>query len=626
MTDQQTTHTFQAEIRQLLNILAHSLYTEREIFLRELVSNASDALNRLQFEMLTNRDVLDPDAELAIHVEADEDAGTLKITDSGIGMTHDELIENLGVIAHSGVQGFLEQVKQANADGGPNAADIIGQFGVGFYAVFMVADKVTVTSRSYRPDAEAFRWISEGGDTFVVEPADKDTRGTEILLDVKEDAKEFLSEWRLREVVRRHSDYVAYPIYMGDDTINQQQAIWRRSPREVEEEEYKKFYQQLTLDMLDPLATVHMAADAPLQFYALLFVPTSAEPGLLNPRKEPGLKLYARKVLIQEYCTDLLPEYLSFVQGVVDSEDIPLNVSRESFQANRQMARLKNTVTRKVTSELTQIAADDSERYARIWGAFGRFIKQGVATTPGDKDDLVPLLRFRTNRSDVEDISLANYVGRMAKKQKEIYYVLGDDPVSVARSPHLDPFRRRGIEVLYFTDPLDTFMVMTLQVYEGFKLRNIDDAGLDLEDVGDAPADDEATGEALEDTAFETLKARFESVLGERVMEVRESHVLTGSPARLVSPEDATDRDMQRVQRILGREYEVPKKIMEINLRHPLLHNLAGMLGSAPDAPTIDHVIEQLYESALLVDGLHPDPAGMVDRIQALMEAATARD
>ncbi len=629
MADQgRSTHTFQAEIRQLLHILAHSLYTEQEIFLRELLSNASDALNRIQFEQLTNRDVLDPDAELAIWLETDEDAGTLTVRDTGIGMTREELIENLGVIAHSGVQGFLQQVEESGS--GVTADDIIGQFGVGFYSVFMAADRVTVTSRSYRPDAEAYRWISEGGDAFTLAPAEKAERGTEIALKLKDDAREFLTEWKLREVVRRHSNYIAYPIYLlkseeedaPPETLNEQTALWRRPARELEEEDYNDFYKQLTLNFEPPLARVHVAADAPLQFYALLFVPASGERNILSARTEPGLKLYTRKVLIQEYCTDLLPEYLGFVQGVVDSEDLPLNVSRESFQANRQIARLRATLTGKLLGELKDIAAEDPERYAKIWEAFGAFFKQGIATTPADKQDLVPLLRFRSTTAGGELTSLASYSGRMARKQREIYYVMGDDPASAARSPHLDPFRQRGIEVLYLTDPLDSFLVTALREYEGFPLRNIDDANLDISEVGDLDEDEAETGEAMPAEAFEALKGRFEKALGERVLEVRESRVLTGSPARLVSPEDS---NMQRVYRMLEKDYEVPKKIMEINPRHPLLHNLDTMLQATPGDPLIDKVIEQLYENALLVDGLHPDPASMAERIQALMEAATAK-
>ncbi|MBN1286032.1 MAG: molecular chaperone HtpG [Anaerolineae bacterium] len=632
------TRAFEAEIRQLLNILAHSLYTEREIFLRELISNASDALNRIQFEMLTDRDVLDPNAELAIRLSVDEDAGTLTVSDTGIGMTRDELVENLGVIAHSGVQGFLKRVKESG--GGPGAGDIIGQFGVGFYSAFMVADEVTVVSRSYKPDAPAHRWTSSGGDTFTIAPAEKNTRGTEVTLKLKDDAKEFLQEWKLREVVRKHSDYVAYPVYIKrettgeddtvtveDDRLNQQTALWRQPANELTDEDYDNFYRQLTLDFEPPLLRIHMSADAPLQFYAVLFVPAAAERNIFSARREPGLKLYARKVLIQEYCTDLLPEYLNFVHGVVDSEDLPLNVSRESFQANRQIARLKNTLTHKILSELKQLATDDPEKYAKVWAAFGRHLKQGVATAPEDKDRIVPLLRFHSSKSEGKqpDVSLATYAGRLAKGQDEIYYVLGDDPASVSHSPHLDPFRQRGIEVLYFTDPLDSFMATSLQSYEGYKLRNIDDAGLDIGDMGEPGEETQAeTREALPEKAFDKLKRRFVDVLGERVLEVRESRVLTGSAARLVAPENAPDRNMQRVFRFLEREYEIPKRIMEINRRHPLIHNLAAQITSAPDAPVINQVIEQLYESALLVDGLHPDPASMVTRIQALMEAATA--
>ena len=345
---------FRAEIRQLLHILVHSLYTDREIFLRELISNASDALNRLQFELLTNRDVLDPEAELAIRLSGDPKERTLTIRDTGMGMTREELVENLGTIAHSGAVAFLESLEE-----GQKVADLIGQFGVGFYSVFMVAEEVRVTSRSYRPEAAAWTWVSSGGETYTLEPAEKTDRGTTIQVKLKEDAQEFAEIYRLQEVVHKHSDFVSFPIYVGDNAqaVNRQTALWREAAAKIADEAADDFYKQLTLDFEKPLARIHLNTDAPTQIYALLFIPAKADRGIFSLRKDHGLKLYSRKILIQDYCKDLLPHYGRFVQGVVESEDLPLNVSRETVQASRVMERIKTALTHKVIDTLKDLAA-----------------------------------------------------------------------------------------------------------------------------------------------------------------------------------------------------------------------------------------------------------------------------
>lgn len=617
------TYTFQAEIQQLLNILVHSLYTDREIFLRELISNASDALNRFQFEHLTNPDVLDPDAELAIRISADKDAGVLVIEDTGIGMNRDELIENLGTIAQSGAANFLKRLQEQNGQG-VSATDLIGQFGVGFYSVFMVADKVTVTSRSYRPDDTAWAWTSDGSTTFTVEPADKASRGTAITIYVKDDAKEFLEPYRLRAIVKKHSDFIAFPIYVDGEIANQQKALWRRPPRELTEDDYKAFYKQLTLDFRDPLVHLHIVSDAPVQFYSVIFIPQKADRGLFAARTDYGLKLYARKVLIQEYNKDFLPQYMRFIDGVVDSEDLPLNVARESIQTTRAIKRIGASIKGKVLAELERIAQEDPDRYQAFWKEFGVFIKEGIATEPGDAERLAKLLRFHSSASDGQTptVTLDEYVARMQAGQEHIYYILADDLQSAAHSPHLDTFHARNLEVLYLTDTVDSFMPMNLTEYGGKPLRNVDDASLELPDVAEEP---DASRPALDDDAFEAVRSRFAAVLGERVLEVRESHMLTENPVRLATPEGQPDRNVQRVYRMLEQDFEAPRKILELNRRHPLIVNLSGWLAAEQDAGLVDEVIEQLYENALLVDGIHPNPASMVGRIQKLLEIATRR-
>ena len=618
-------YSFQAETQQLLDILIHSLYTDKDIFLRELISNASDALNRVQFEMLTSKDIVDPDAQLAIDISFDEEAGTLTISDSGIGMTQEEMIENLGTIARSGAKNFMEALKDApNKDAAQN---IIGQFGVGFYSVFMVADKVRVVSRSYKPNAEPAVWEADGGTTYTITEADKTERGTDITVYLKDEFKsDYTSQWKLKNIVSTHSNYVAFPIYIGDEeeAANEQKALWRQSPREVEEAEYKSFYQQMTMDFNEPKHVIHMRADVPMQFYTLLYVPSSVEPNPFSPRKEPGLKLYARKVLIDNFNKDLLPEYLSFIQGVVDSEDLPLNVSRESVRADRIMANLGKTITDKVLRELKQLAQKETEEYLEIFAEFGRFLKQGIVMDRAAQEDLLPLMFWNSTQDDDPDSfhSLDDYVGRMAEGQDEIYYVLADDFHSAKRSPHLDPFRQRGIEVLLFSDPVDAMLPMGLTEYKGHQFRSVDEADIDLNDVGNVE-DEAEQPEALETETLETLVDRVKAVLGERVTDVRESKSLVGSAARLVSSGGDTSRHMYRINRLLDREYNLPVKALEINPRHPLMHNVSNLMDGNANNPLIDVVIEQVFETALLQDGIHPDPASMADRLTALMQAAT---
>lgn len=618
-------HLFQAEIKQLLNILVHSLYTDREIFLRELISNASDALNRAQFEALTNPNMLDASAELYIEVKADESAGTLTISDSGIGMTRDDLINNLGTIARSGAKAFVEAIK-ANQSAGGAAQNVIGQFGVGFYSVFMVADRVRVVSRSHHLEDRAYAWSSDGGDTFTVEPAERESRGTDVIIHLKEDAKEFLQNYRLKEIVKRHSDYIAFPIYVGGEETptNRQIAIWRQDPKELTDEQYDEFYRLYTLDFEKPLFRLHLRIDSPIQFYALLYIPASPERNMFSLRKQPGLKLYARKVLIQEYTTDLLPDYLQFIQGVVDSEDLPLSVSRESVQATRLMANLKKTITGRILTELKRLAKSKPEVYKPIYKTYARFFKQAPAISPADRADIEPLLYFTSTRSQTPDdwVSLSEYVDRRALNQEDIYYVLADDFASAARSPHLDAFRQREIEVLYLTDPVDPIMLMGLPEFDGHRLRSVDEAEIDLTGIGKEP-EDQPDAEPLPEASFESVRSRFAALLGERVAGVRESKTLVGSPARLVSDESGAARQMYRVNRLLDREFELPVKTLELNPRHPLIHNLNNMIASNADAALTDAVIEQIFETALLQEGLHPDPASMADRLVLLMQAAT---
>jgi molecular chaperone HtpG len=606
--------SFKAETRQLLDILIHSLYTEREIFLRELISNASDALTRMDFVLLTNREVLNPEAELSIRIIPDEDEKTLTITDSGVGMTGDELVENLGTIAHSGARAFIKAAQETDQGAGGSLANVIGQFGVGFYSAFMVAEWIRVVSRSYQPGAQAASWYSTGEDTYTLEPAEKEERGTTVVIKLKEEAAEFAKEYRLKEIIKKHSDFIPFPIYIGDgnEQANRQTALWRQNPRQVEEKAYDEFYKQLTLDMEAPLAHAHMVVDAPVQMYALLFIPADPERGFLSLRRETGLKLYARKVLIQEYNKDLLPEYLQFVQGVVDSEDLPLNVSRESVQSNRVMAQLKKLLTSKVVDTLKGMKP---EAYGKFWEVYSRFIKHGVAIEHPNPEELYPLLRFHTTDQADEWTALEEYVRRMKPGQEKIYYILGDDERSLLYSPHLDLVRKYDYEVLLLTDPVDPIMLVRLHQYGEHELENVAAANLEPRPDDGAQVDQQA----LAPEEHQPLIDRFTAQLGERVSGVRMTDRLTDSPARLVDPEGAPNQEMQRVYRLLNKEFEAPKKTLELNPRHPILVHLHSL---ADDHPLSVLVIEQVYEDALLIEGLHPDPASMIGRIQKIMEAA----
>ncbi len=608
---------FKAETKQLLNILIHSLYKDREVFLRELLSNASDALNRIRFEMLTNHDVLDVDAELSIRISVDKDAKTITIQDTGIGMTREEIIENLGTIAQSGARKFLEAAGDKKAD----LTQVIGQFGVGFYSVFMVAESVRVTSRSFKRDAEAVTWFATGDDHFEVGAAEKAERGTRVEIKLKEEAAEFAEEYRLKNIIRKHSDYLGFPIYVGEgkEQVNKQTAIWRAPKASVTEEQYADFYRQLTLEFDEPLLHLHTVTDAPVQMYALLYIPGKSERGMLALRKEDGLKLYSKNILIDEYSKDLLPEHLRFVQGVVDSEDLPLNVSRETVQASGMMAKLKKVLTGQVVKELENLAKNDAEKYLAFWKEFGVSLKQGVATNPAETEKIVPLLRFKTNLQPESWSSLEDYAGRMKAAQTVIYYITGDDPKSALRSPHLDYFQAQGTEVLLLTEPIDAFMLMGLRQYKEYELKSVAQAETA---APEKPADAKDEPERIPEGDFAGLVEKFKAELGERVTDVRASQRLSQSVARLVDPDGSMDPQLQRVYKYLGKEYEVPKKILELNPSHAILKNLLA-LEAGSELQNL--IIAQIYDSALLVEGLHPDPSSMVPRVQQLIEAALGK-
>ena len=611
------THHFKAETKQLLNILIHSLYTERDIFLRELISNASDAISRLNFELLTNKEVLDPDIEPKININIDKDNKTITISDTGIGMDQDDIMQNLGTIAHSGAKDFLEAATQS---GEIDLSNIIGQFGVGFYSAFMVSDQIEVISKSFKQDDNAVHWVSDGGETYTIDKSEKKNRGTEIILHLKDDATEYLEEYRLRQIIKRHSDYIPYPIYLNDkeEQINRQTAIWRQQPQTVKAEEYKDFYNQFTLDFNDPIGYLHLSIDAPIQMYGLLFIPSSAEPNLFSDRKDYGLKLYARKVMIQEFTKDLLPEFLRFVQGVVDSEDIPLNVSREAFQSTKAIAQIKKILSSKVLDYLENIKKNEPEKYDNFWKEFGFFIKEGLASTTEYDDQLLSLMRIKTVKENSKWISLDDYVTKMVEDQKKIYYIIAEDESSAINSPHLELFNQQNIDVVMFVDPIDPFVLMRVNKYKEYDFINVTSKDLELPEKT-VKENEKQEKEEVDKESINELLTFFKTILNERIKEVRTTKKLVESPVRLVDSEGSPSQEMQKAYRYLQKEFDSPQKILEINPNHPIIIELAGIKGINP---VRDLVIEQLYENALIAEGVQPNSADLVKRVNKIIEVA----
>lgn len=628
-------HQFQAEIQQVLDILIHSLYSEPEIFLRELVSNASDALSRFKYEQASAKQVVDPSRELAIWLEGKPDEQMLILEDAGIGMSAEEMVNSLGTIARSGAKAFIQALKESNNS---SAAEVIGQFGVGFYSVFMVAEEVTVDSRSYKPEEAAARWISDGKGGYRIEASDKESRGTRISIKLKDEHKDFADAFRLGRIIKQHSDYVQFPIYVLEDVTvpsededaepqtekkfqqkNSQEALWRKTTREVEEDAYKEFYQSLTYDFSEPLATIHTNTDVPIQLFSLLFVPSKRNWRVFQTAEDEGLKLYVRKVLIDPH-HKLLPPYLRFIQGVVDTEDLPLNVSRQMVQSSPLLAKIADILIGKIASELKKLAKD-KEKYTTFWLEFGQYLKEGVGSDHKHREKWLELLRFPSTQStNAEDvIALKDYVERMKPEQEVIYYLSAESYSSASRSAHLEYFRQNELEVLLFADPIDAYMLMGLQEYDGKKLQNIDDAELDLPE---STQENDDSAEALPEDSFKVLKEKLEGILGERITEVRESKILTDAPVRLVNPSGSMDAGTQRLQMLMGQEVSVPAKIMEVNRKSSLIQNISQRLQADADDPLISALTEQLYESALVAEGIHPNPAEMLPRIQQLMEAA----
>jgi molecular chaperone HtpG len=615
------THAFQAEVKQLLHLMIHSLYSNREIFLRELISNASDANDRLRFAALSEPSLLEGEPELAIDIDYDREAGTVTVTDNGIGMSRDEVIEHLGTIARSGTAKFLGSLT------GDQQKDsrLIGQFGVGFYASFIVAERVEVFSRrADRPATEGVHWVSTGEGEFTVADLEREDRGTSVVLHLREDAKEFADGLRLRHLVTRYSDHIGFPVRMpaegGDDaegreTVNAATALWTRPRQEISDEEYREFYKHVAHDFEDPLAWSHHRVEGKREYTSLLYIPARAPFDLWNRENPRGLKLYVQRVFIMDEAEQFLPLYLRFVRGIVDSADLPLNVSRELLQRDAGVDALKGALTRRALDTLEKLATDRPEDYARFWNEFGQVLKEGPAEDPANAEAIARLLRFASTATEgaEQSRSLADYVAAMKDGQKAIYYVLGESPAAAAGSPHLEVMREKGLEVLLLSDRIDEWLVAHLREFDGRPLMDVSRGDLDL---GELDSETERERRTAAGEAAKPLIDRLEALFGERVAEVRVSPRLVSSPACIVRGEHEPGAQMRHILAAAGQPLPMGPPVLEINPSHALLSRLEG----EEDEGRFADLAWVILDQACLAEGSElEEPAQFVARVNRLL-------
>lgn len=640
MSENKQTLGFQAEVKQLLNLMIHSLYSNKEIFLRELISNASDACDKLRFAALNEPALLGDDPDLKIHVSFDKAARTITVSDNGIGLSREEAVEHLGTIAKSGTREFFaaltgDQTKDAH---------LIGQFGVGFYSSYIVADKVTVVSlRAGLPADQAVKWESSGEGEFSVETVKKTGRGTDVTLHLREGEDELLSSWKLRQIIRKYSDHITLPILMKqekwdeekkeqvetgeEETVNQASALWARPRSEISDEQYQAFYKHIAHDFEDPLAYVHAKVEGRQEYTQLLYIPQHAPFDLWDRNARHGIQLYVRRVFIMDDAEKLMPMYLRFVRGVVDTNDLPLNVSREILQESKDIEAIRGGCVKKVLGLLEGLAnseeAAEKEKYARFWQEFGRVFKEGVGEDFANKERIAKLLRFASTHTDTpeENVSLADYVARMKDGQEKIYYVTAETFTAARNSPHLEIFRKKGIEVLLLSDRVDEWVVGYLTEFDGKTLQSVAKGGLDLgglEDAAEKQETEQAAGE------YKALTEKIKAVLGEKVKDVRVTHRLTDSPACIVADEHDMGGNLARILKAAGQKAPEMKPILEINPRHPAVLRLKYE-GEGADSRFDDWANLLLEQATLAEGGTLDDPAGFVKRINELMLALSGK-
>jgi len=624
MTVEQHAETleFQAEVSQVLHLVIRSLYSNKEIFLRELISNASDAAEKLRFEALTDDGLYEQDPELRIRVSVDREARTIRIADNGIGMSRKEVSETIGTIASSGTRKFLASLS------GDQAKDnrLIGQFGVGFYSAFIVAEKVTLTTRRAGLGAEhGVRWESHGESSYRIETIEKADRGTEIVLHLREGEDEFLDDYRLRSIIGKFSDHIALPIEMQEsraegeegepawERVNRGTALWQRNRNDIEDKEYQEFYKHIAHDFEDPLAWSHNRVEGNNEFTSLLFLPGRAPFDLWDREQKHGVKLFVRRVFIMDEADKLMPHYLRFVKGIVDSDDLPLNVSREILQHNKKIDAIRSANTKRVLGMLEKMASDEAENYGKFWQEFGKVLKEGPAEDFANRERIASLLRFSSTQEEEEKVSLDDYLGRSKEKQEKIYYLTADSRAAARNSPHLEVFRKYGIEVLLLTDRVDEWLVSHLHEYKGKQLQSVAKGQLDLAELGEAEAEQKVEQQA---ELHKPLLERVKGALGEKVRDVRVSARLTDSPACLVVEEFDMSQNLARVLKQLGQDAPMPKPVMELNLEHPLVSRLE----QESDEQRFADLAALLFEQSLLAEGGQlEDPASFVSRLNRLI-------
>ncbi|MHB8791235.1 MAG: molecular chaperone HtpG [Desulfobulbaceae bacterium] len=619
MSEQTVTREFQAKTRKVLDIVINSLYTERDIFVRELISNAADALEKFRHQSLVAKVEFDEHVPLEITIDGDDKNHTLTITDTGIGMTEGELETNLGTIAHSGSGQFWEELAEA----AKKDVNLIGQFGVGFYAAFMAAKKVRVQTRSW-DGGEGHEWESDGGGTYTIKPCPGLHRGTKIILELKDDARDYANKFTIERIIRQYSSFVPYPILVAGNKVNTVQAIWARAKNEISDEEYTEFYKFIANTTEEPLLRVHFTADAPLAIQSLLYVPKENFEILGLGRVQPGVNLYCQKILIDQHSEHILPEWLRFLKGVVDSEDLPLNISRQALQDNALVHKLRKVLTKRFIKFLKEQAKDAPEAYAAFWQTFGIYLKEGVTSDFEYREDLGELLRFESSKSGKDAlISLADYVARMQEGQDKIYYINGPSREALELGPYVEMFRKKDIEILYTLEPIDDFVLNHLGEFSGKKLVSADRADLELPAAAAKDGADTAgqEGERLAEADAKVLCAWIKEVLGERVKEVTMSSRLVDSPAMIVNADGYLTSSMERVLRATAREDHLAmsgRKNMEINPASPLIKKLSQLRGADQDFAR--DITEQIYDNAMIQAGLLVDSQQMVSRNYRILE------
>ncbi len=627
---QTQSHEFKAEVRQLLEILTHSIYTSKDVFLRELISNAADALEKARFLQVSGASVHSPELPLEIRIETNQegDAKVLIIADTGVGMTQDEVHANIGTIARSGATAFLEQLRTAGKAGEQQNLSLIGRFGVGFYSVFMAADKVVLTTRAAQQDARPVMWTSDGLGSYQVETLDADIpRGTRIEIHLRKSEDRFVEEPVVKSAIKQYSNFVPFPILVNGQRVNQATALWREPASQISAEQYNEFYKLLSHDSEDPIARLHFSADAPLQYAALLFVPASNFEALGFGPGESSLQLYVKRVMIDSENHNLLPKYLRFVKGVVESDDLPLNISRETLQENRLVAKIRESLTRKLLDLLVDLAREKPEAYQRFWKTFGPIFKEGYSDF-GNREKFQDLLRFNSSRhSDGTGlVSLAEYVEAMPVGRSAIYYLTGASREALLRDPRLELFRKNGIEVLYLSELSDEFVLANLGRYEDKPLTSADQAKPDdLKNLDpQAKEDEKKASKELPASDVQPLIERFKEILGDRVIDVRASERLVDSPACLVSDDQQLSGHMEKVMRLINKSAELPRRIMEVNPRHPLIEKLARIVAVDSRDPLVQLASEQLFEGCMLIDGYLTDPHRLVERMNEVLDTAAS--